>query len=222
MGGALSLFAARNPEVGACACSTEVTRTSAPIWNRAGSRARHLRREGYFRDARRREGAGSPAHYTWPASRVSHVSERPARVLQRRAARSLRPTASPRQTPGPRPSPSSGASCGLRIRWRVALVGTGVAAAAALPRFQPASSSAPTRRALYPRLQSVLTPVSNHVPFALFDALVAIVAGGWLVRRRPRYRAIPSSMGASWRAACPAHGRVDCGRSMCFFCWLGA
>lgn len=63
--------------------------------------------------------------------------------------------------------------------WRAVLV-LSAAAAALLPlpanvveRFYSTS--------LYPHLQSLLTPASNHAPFALFDALIAVVAGGWLL-----------------------------------------
>ena len=66
----------------------------------------------------------------------------------------------------------------MAMLWRAALVL--VAAAAALLPLPTSIVERAYSTALYPRLQSVLTPVSNHVPFALFDALVAIVAGGWL------------------------------------------
>ena len=62
--------------------------------------------------------------------------------------------------------------------WRATLVL--LAAAAALLPLPTSIVERAYSTSLYPRLQSLLTPVSNHVPFALFDALVAIVAGGWL------------------------------------------
>jgi hypothetical protein len=62
--------------------------------------------------------------------------------------------------------------------WRATLVL--LAAAAALLPLPTSIVERAYSTALYPRLQSLLTPVSNLVPFALFDAFVAIVAGGWL------------------------------------------
>ena len=33
---------------------------------------------------------------------------------------------------------------------------------------------------VYPRLQSIVTPASNSVPFALFDALIVVILVAWL------------------------------------------
>ena len=53
--------------------------------------------------------------------------------------------------------------------WSVALV-TAAAAAALLP-IPPALVERWYSSGLYPRLQHVLTPISNVIPFALFDVL---------------------------------------------------
>ena len=61
---------------------------------------------------------------------------------------------------------------------RVALVL--LAVAAALAPLPPGIVERRYSADLYLRLQSLLTPLSNLVPFALFDALIIIFVGGWL------------------------------------------
>jgi hypothetical protein len=77
----------------------------------------------------------------------------------------------------------------LATLWRAAVVL--VAAAAALLPLPTGLVERAYSTSLYPQLQSFLTPVSNHVPFALFDALIAVVVGAWLLalgRDIRRYR----------------------------------
>jgi Protein of unknown function (DUF3810) len=97
----------------------------------------------------------------------------------------------------------------LAMLWRAAFVL--VAAAAALLPFPTTVVERTYSTSLYPRLQSLLTPASNHVPFALFDALIAIVAAGWLLavgfdilRYRPQWARLAGRLimrTAVWTAA---------------------
>jgi hypothetical protein len=64
--------------------------------------------------------------------------------------------------------------------WRIAVIVLAVAAAVV-----PVSPSIVERvfsNGLYPYIQPLLTGLSNQVPFALFDLLVAVVAVWWIVR----------------------------------------
>lgn len=65
------------------------------------------------------------------------------------------------------------------MRWRAALFVLAITAAL-LPIPRPLAESLYAVR-LFPALQVVLTSLSNRVPFALFDVLVAVVAIFWLV-----------------------------------------
>src|SRR2546421_6217039 len=62
--------------------------------------------------------------------------------------------------------------------WRAALIV--LAAAAALAPLSTAWVEEAYSSSVYPRVQAILTPVSNLVPFALFDVLIAIAGAGLL------------------------------------------
>lgn len=64
--------------------------------------------------------------------------------------------------------------------WRVALVA--LAAAAAVVPVSPALVERVFSDGFYPQIQPLLTGLSNRVPFALFDVLVAGAAAWWIVR----------------------------------------
>jgi hypothetical protein len=64
--------------------------------------------------------------------------------------------------------------------WRITLVA--VAVVAAVVPLSPSIVERGFSNGLYPHIQSFLTGLSNQVPFALFDLLVAVAAGWWIVR----------------------------------------
>jgi hypothetical protein len=85
--------------------------------------------------------------------------------------------------------------------WRPALVL--VAAAAALVPLPPAFVERVYSTRLYPALQPLLTSLSNLAPFALFDALLIVVALSWVVLSLRDFRTVKGRLRAAvvilWR-----------------------
>ena len=86
--------------------------------------------------------------------------------------------------------------------WRPALVAAAIGAA--FVRLPPAIVERLYSAHVYAGVQPLLTSISNLAPFALFDLLVAVVAGSWialgardLVRVKGRLRALALIV---WRA----------------------
>src|ERR1041385_8286966 len=68
--------------------------------------------------------------------------------------------------------------------WHAYMAEIGVIAAAAafaLLPARPAWIETGYSTTVYPRLERVLTPLSNHLPFALLDPLLVLVIGGTLI-----------------------------------------